>query len=66
MADLTRHVFDMDYARLVIEDQERQRPVVFGSEGDEMLGTMILVTFSLWVDTVDQKLVPITARVRPI
>ena len=63
---------DMGYAFIGIEDQARRCPVVFGpyEEGgldyQGLLGATTLEVFSLGVDPVNQRLVPMIPRGRPI
>ena len=66
LGDLTRKAFDIGIATLGIEDRERQCPVMFGPEGEGLLGATTLEIFSLGVDPVHQQLVSITPRARAI
>lgn len=49
-----------------IHDMGRYCPVIFGSDQSYLLGATTLENFSLGVDPVNQDVVPVTHRVRPI
>lgn len=53
-------------ARIGIGERELPCPVIFGPEGEYLLGATTLEIFSLMVDPVDGQLLPKQLRARPI
>ena len=66
LADGSRVHYDYGMARFAIGDyKERYCPVIFGPEGQYLLGATTLEIFNLMVDPVDMELIPKTYQARP-
>ena len=52
-------------ARIALDGMDWVCPVVFGPEGQYILGATTLETFNLMVDPMDERLVPKILRARP-
>lgn len=58
LADGSRVRYDFGMARFRIYDKERQCPVIFGPDGNYLLGATALETFNLLDDPHGKRLVP--------
>ncbi len=66
LADGSRVRYDYGMARFGIGDyKKRYCPVIFGPEGQYLLGATTLEIFNLMVDPVDMELIPKTYQARP-
>lgn len=58
LADGTRVRYGYGFARFSIDGDERPCPVIFGPDGDYLLGASTLEAFNLVVDPVGERLAP--------
>ena len=58
LADGSRVRYDFGMARFRIDEKERQCPVIFGPDGNYLLGATALETFNLLADPHGERLVP--------
>ena len=66
LADGSVVEYDFGMARLGLEDHpERYCPVIFGAEGQHLVGATTLEFFNLMVDPVDGALIRRVPRARP-
>ena len=66
LADGSTVEYELGTARIGIDGRERHCQVVFGSEGQYLLGATTLELFHLMVDPVDERLVRKPMRARSI
>lgn len=66
IADGSRVEWDVGMARIAIDGREWHCPVIFGPEGEYLLGATTLEIFTMTVDMVEERLVPRQLRARPI
>ena len=66
LADGSAVEYELGTARIGIDGRERFCQVVFGPEGQYLLGATTLELFHLMVDPVDERLVRKPMRARPI
>ena len=66
LADGSQVIWDAGQARIAYAGQEWICPVIFGEEDQYLLGATTLEAFKLMVDPVNQQLVPVIHRARPI
>lgn len=59
LADGSRVRYGFGIARLRIDDEEMPCPVIFGPDGNYLLGASTLEVFNLMADPSDQRLVPV-------
>ena len=66
LADGSEVDFGVGYAMLYIGDGQRRCPVIFGAEDTYLMGATTLEIFNLAADPVNETLVNVVRRVRPI
>ncbi len=66
IADGSRVEWDVGMARIAIDGREWHCPVIFGPEGEYLLGATTLEIFTMTVDMVEERLVPRQLRARSI
>ena len=65
MADGSEVSWGFGQARIALDGKEWICPVVFGPEGQYLLGATTLETFNLMADPVGERLIPRVLRARP-
>ena len=66
LADNSTMDFPVGTARLIVEGRDRDCPVIFGPEGQALLGATSLEILGFGVDPIGQELIPLRRRIRPI
>lgn len=65
LADGSEVSLGIGQARIAIDGMEWNCPIIFGPEGQYLLGATTLEIFGLMVDPVDERLIPRVLRARP-